>query len=102
MFNLINGKELIGLIKELVWEYLLLVNISGFIFMGVDKASAIRGESRIPEKWFFTISLIGGPFGVFLGMLVFHHKARKACFGFIVALTLMLYILVLIVLTRLF
>ena len=102
MFNLINGKELIGLIKELVWGYLLLVNISGFILTGVDKASAIRGESRIPEKWFFTISLIGGPFGVFLGMLVFHHKARKACFGFIVALTLMLYILVLIVLTRLF
>ncbi|MEM3105260.1 MAG: DUF1294 domain-containing protein [Candidatus Bathyarchaeia archaeon] len=55
----------------------------------------------MPEKWFFTISLIGGPFGVFLGMLVFHHKTRKAYFGFIVILTLILYILVLIVLTGL-
>ncbi|MEM2981353.1 MAG: DUF1294 domain-containing protein [Thermoproteota archaeon] len=90
---------MIVLIKELVWEYFLLVNIAGFILMGVDKASAIRGESRIPEKWFFTISLAGGPFGVFLGMLVFHHKTRKAYFGFIVTPTLMLYILVLIILT---
>lgn len=90
---------MIGLIKELVWDYLLLINIVGFILMGIDKASAIRSESRIPEKWFFTISLIGGPFGIFLGMLVFHHKTRKTYFGLIVTLTLMLCILVLIVLT---
>jgi len=93
--------ELVALLKELAYDYFLLVNIAGFILMGVDKASAIQGETRIPEKWFFTISLIGGPFGVFLGMLVFHHKTRKAYFGFIVTLTLMLYILVLIVLTGL-
>ncbi|MEM2981346.1 MAG: DUF1294 domain-containing protein [Thermoproteota archaeon] len=72
----------------------------GFPLMGVDKASAIRGEPRIPEKWFFTISLIGGPFGVFLGMLVFHHKTRKTYFGLIVTLTLILYAFALIVLTR--
>ncbi|MEM3713268.1 MAG: DUF1294 domain-containing protein [Thermoproteota archaeon] len=42
------------------------------------------------------------PFGAFLGMLVFHHKTRKKYFGFIVTLTLILYILVLIVLTGLF
>ncbi|MEM3580010.1 MAG: DUF1294 domain-containing protein [Thermoproteota archaeon] len=68
---------MIGLIKELVYDYFSLVTIAGFILMGVDKASAIRGESRIPEKWFFTISLAGGCFEVFLGMLVFHHKTRK-------------------------
>ncbi|MEM1548005.1 MAG: DUF1294 domain-containing protein [Thermoproteota archaeon] len=53
------------------------------------------------RKRLFMISPIGGCFGVFLGMLVFHHKTRKAYFGFIVILTLMLYILVLIVLTGL-
>lgn len=56
--------------KELVYDYLLLINSAGFILMGVDKVSAIRNESRIPEKWFFTISLMGGPFGVFLGIMV--------------------------------
>ncbi|MBO3754782.1 MAG: DUF1294 domain-containing protein [Candidatus Brockarchaeota archaeon] len=85
--------------KELVYDYLLLINTAGFILMGVDKTSAIREGSRIPEKWFFAISSIGGPFGVFLGMLVFHHKTRKAYFGFIVTLTLILYAFILIVLT---
>ncbi|MEM2613679.1 MAG: DUF1294 domain-containing protein [Nitrososphaerota archaeon] len=90
---------LVALLKELAYDYFLLINIAGFILMGVDKASAIEGETRIPEKWFFTISLIGGPFGVFLGMLVFHHKTRKTYFGSIVTLTLILYAFVLMVLT---
>jgi uncharacterized membrane protein YsdA (DUF1294 family) len=76
------------LFKDLVYDYFLLVNLAGFILMGVDKLSAMRGESRIPEKWFFTISMAGGPFGVFLGMIVFHHKTRKTYFGFIVTLML--------------
>ena len=67
--------------------------------MGVDKASAVRGELRIPEKWFFTLSMIGGPFGVLLGMLVFHHKTKKTYFGLIVTLMLILYTFILIVLT---
>ncbi|MEM1548001.1 MAG: DUF1294 domain-containing protein [Thermoproteota archaeon] len=83
----------------MIWEYFLLVNIVGFILMSVDKASAIRSKSRIPEELFFKISLIGGPFGVFLGMLIFHHKTRKTYFWFIVTLTLILYAFVLIVLT---
>jgi len=69
--------------------------------MGVDKLSVIRGESRIPEKWFFTISLAGGSFGVFLGMIIFHHKTKKTYFGFIVTLMLIVYVFVLIVLTGL-
>jgi uncharacterized membrane protein YsdA (DUF1294 family) len=88
-------------LKGLISDYLLLINIAGFILMGVDKASAILNESRIPEKWFFTISMAGGPFGVFLGMIIFHHKTRKAYFGFIVTLMLIVYVFVLIVLTGL-
>ncbi|MEM2584774.1 MAG: DUF1294 domain-containing protein [Thermoproteota archaeon] len=89
---------MVALLKELAYDYFLLVNIAGFILMGVDKASAIQGETRIPEKWFFTISLIGGPFGVFLGMLVFHHKTRKTYFEFIVTLMLIIYAFVLTIL----
>jgi uncharacterized membrane protein YsdA (DUF1294 family) len=92
---------LIAFLKELAYDYLLLVNLAGFILMGVDKASAIRNGSRIPEKWFFTVSMAGGPFGVFLGMIFFHHKTRKAYFGFIVTLMLIVYVFVLIVLTGL-
>lgn len=85
-------------LKELAYDYLLLVNLAGFILMGVDKASAIRNEPRIPEKWFFTVSMAGGPFGVFLGMIVFHHKTRKTCFGLIIALALVIYVFILLVL----
>jgi len=87
--------------RELAYDYFLLVNTASFILMGVDKASAIRNEPRIPEKWFFTISLVGGPFGIFLGMIVFHHKTRKTYFRLIVTLALILYVFILIVLTRL-
>jgi len=45
--------------------------------------------------------MAGGAFGVFLGMIVFHHKTRKAYFGFIVTLMLIAYVSVLIVLTGL-
>ncbi|MBO3832608.1 MAG: DUF1294 domain-containing protein [Candidatus Brockarchaeota archaeon] len=40
--------------------------------MGVDKASAIRSETRIPEKWFSAISSIGGPFEILLPLYFFH------------------------------
>jgi uncharacterized membrane protein YsdA (DUF1294 family) len=98
MLRRIDRGELINFLKELAYDYLLLVNIASFILMGVDKASAIRNESRIPEEWFFTISMAGGPFGVFLGMMIFHHKTRKTYFGFIVALTLIIYTFIILVL----
>jgi uncharacterized membrane protein YsdA (DUF1294 family) len=94
-------EKLTTFLKELAYDYFLLVNLASFIPMGVDKASAIRNESRIPEKWFFTISMVGGAFGVFLGMIFFHHKTRKTYFGFIVTLMLIAYVFVLIVLTGL-
>jgi len=73
-------RKISTILKELAFGYLLLINTASFILMGVDKASAIRNESRMPEKWFFTISTAGGPLGVFLGMIIFHHKTRKAYF----------------------
>jgi len=93
MLRRIDRGELINFLKELAYDYLLLARA-----MGVDKASAIRNESRIPEEWFFIISMAGGPFGVFLGMMIFHHKTRKTYFGFIVALTLIIYTFIILVL----
>jgi len=90
-----------ALLKDLAYDCFLLVNVASFLLMGIDKLSAVRGESRIPEKWFFTISMAGGAFGVFLGMIVFHHKTRKTYFGFIVTLMLIIHVFVLIVLTGL-
>lgn len=56
--------------------YLILMNIVGFVIMGIDKKRAIRQEWRIPEKTFFIVSAVGGSAGSLVGMYVFHHKTK--------------------------
>ena len=48
--------------------------------MGFDKLSAKMDSERVPETWFFLISLAGGFGGVMLGMFAFHHKTHKPSF----------------------
>lgn len=43
--------------------YLILVNIAGFLSMGIDKHKAKKGQWRIPEKTLFLIAAIGGSIG---------------------------------------
>ena len=55
--------------------YLLLMNIAGFVMMGLDKRfSKIQGKRRIPEKTLLSTAFIGGDLGSYLGMKLFHHK----------------------------
>ena len=44
--------------------------------MGIDKAKAIKGAWRIPEKTLFLFSIIGGSIGTWAGMYIFHHKTK--------------------------
>ena len=62
--------------------YLILINLAGFIVMGVDKKRAIRKAWRIPEATLFLLSLIGGSAGSILGMQVFRHKTRHWYFKY--------------------
>jgi uncharacterized membrane protein YsdA (DUF1294 family) len=68
------------LVSQLVWAYLLVINAAGFLLMGFDKLSAKIDSGRIPEMWFFLISLAGAFLGIVLGMFAFHHKTRKTSF----------------------
>ena len=56
--------------------YLLVFNLLGLILMGIDKRKARKGAFRIPELTLFTIAVIGGSLGMFLGMHLFSHKRR--------------------------
>ena len=56
--------------------FVLLINIIGFIIMGVDKYKAQKRFWRIPEKIFFTVAVLGGAIGVYAGMLFFRHKTK--------------------------
>lgn len=62
--------------------YLLIINIVGFIIMGVDKKRAIRGAWRIPEASLFIVALLGGSIGSILGMQHFRHKTKHWYFKY--------------------
>lgn len=61
---------------KLILGYLVIINIAGLAVMGIDKAKAIKGAWRIPEKTLFLFSLIGGSIGTWAGMYLFHHKTK--------------------------
>jgi len=83
-------------ISEDLLLYLLLVNSAALLLMGFDKMTAKMGSSRIPEFWFFLISLAGGVLGVVVGMFAFHHKTSKTSFQIKIAVAMVLVILIII------
>ena len=63
-------------IGTVILLYLIVVNLAGFIQMGVDKRKAIRNAWRIPEAHLFLCALLGGSLGSILGMYTFRHKTK--------------------------
>lgn len=70
--------ETIGFSNFLI--YLLVINIVGFVYMGIDKWKAKRNAWRIPEDTLFAITALGGGIGTIAGMYTFRHKTKKAKF----------------------
>lgn len=67
---------------KLFIAYIIIVNIVGFVLMGVDKKRAIRGAWRIPEATLFGTALLGGALGCTLGMQHFRHKTKHWYFKY--------------------
>ena len=63
-------------------NYLVGINLAGFIIMGVDKKRAIRGAWRISEASLFFTALLGGSLGCILGMQHFRHKTKHWYFKY--------------------
>lgn len=82
-FNILNAIFLI---------YLLVVNVIGFIIMGVDKKRAIRGAFRISEASLFFVAFIGGSLGSIIGMQHFRHKTKHWYFQYGMPVILMVQI----------
>ncbi|MCD8037845.1 MAG: DUF1294 domain-containing protein [Lachnospiraceae bacterium] len=64
------------IVISIIAGYLIIMNLTGFAMMGIDKRKAVKKLWRIPEYTFFVIALIGGSIGSIIGMRVFHHKTR--------------------------
>ena len=60
--------------------YLLVINLAGFVSMGLDKSKARRNKWRIPEATLFLFAVFGGSVGCLIGMRTFHHKTQKPKF----------------------
>lgn len=73
--------------------YLLLVNLIGFVQMGVDKRRSIRHRWRIPEAQLFFVAAIGGALGSLLGMFAFRHKTKHTAFVLGMPLILLLHLI---------
>ena len=74
--------------------YLIVINVLGFLVMGLDKHKAKMAERRIPENTLFTFTVLGGGVGTIAGMYVFHHKTKKMKFKVGMPLILILEILI--------
>ncbi|MFI3313473.1 MAG: DUF1294 domain-containing protein [Eubacteriales bacterium] len=60
--------------------YLLIINLFGLFIMHLDKGYAKKHHRRIPEKTLLLTAAIGGIFGIWVGMYLFHHKTKKPKF----------------------
>lgn len=61
---------------ELILLYFLIINILASGMAGYDKWTAPRKGRRISEKTFFILALAGGSIGLYLSLIIFHHKTR--------------------------
>lgn len=78
----------------LIILFFVLINLLGFILMGLDKRYAQKQSYRISEKTLLLIALFGGAIGVYLGMMHFHHKTKKPLFSQGVPIMIIINILV--------
>ncbi|MBR6094825.1 MAG: DUF1294 domain-containing protein [Lachnospiraceae bacterium] len=60
--------------------YLGIINLVGFLLMGIDKAKAKRHAYRIPEATLFSVAVFGGSIGSIIGMYTFRHKTKHKSF----------------------
>lgn len=64
----------------ILWLYLLIINLTSFFAMGIDKYKAVHKKWRISEKTLFTLAYIGGGIGGICGIYAFHHKTMQKKF----------------------
>ncbi len=64
----------------IITSYLLIINITAFALMGIDKHKARKHQWRIKERTLFLSAILGGSIGSILGMQVFRHKTKHTHF----------------------
>ncbi|MBM7605679.1 uncharacterized membrane protein YsdA (DUF1294 family) [Metabacillus crassostreae] len=63
-----------------IFLYYLIINVIGLALMAIDKGRAKRQEWRIKETTLWSVSLIGGALGSYIGMRLYRHKTKHTSF----------------------
>ena len=71
--------------------YLIIINAAAAGLMLYDKLAAKKSAWRIPEAFLMRIAVLGGCFGIFLGMHLFRHKTKHTLFTTGVPLIMLVY-----------
>lgn len=82
------------IIRDGIYGYLTVMNLLGFVIMGIDKQKAKQRAWRIQEKTLFAIAFLGGGIGSLCGMYFFRHKTKHKKFLVLLPLAALLYLLV--------
>ena len=64
----------------LLFVYIGVVNVVGFILPAVDKRRAKKDRWRIKESTLFLVSILGGSVAMYISMRLFHHKTKHKRF----------------------
>ena len=75
-----------------VLAYLAVINIITFGLYGLDKYRAMNNMWRIPGKTLLGAAAIGGAYGAYLGMRIFHHKTKHLKFQIGVPIMMLVWI----------
>ena len=77
-------------IKWILFVYLFLMNLIGFLSMLIDKRRARKNDWRIRERTLFLLAILGGSIGSLSGMYIFRHKTRH--WYFVLGMPLILFL----------
>lgn len=78
---------------QILFIYLIIINLVAFTAYGVDKWKAKKDKWRISEKTLILLAAIGGALGAYAGMRYFRHKTQHKKFTICVPLFLILWII---------
>lgn len=57
-----------------------ILNFITFCMYGIDKRKAKHHKWRVSERTLLLLAALGGSYGAFLGMHIFHHKTQHTSF----------------------
>ena len=77
---------------KIIFLWLSIINAVGFLMMGIDKYKAKRKKWRISEAALFTVAIIGGAVGSYIGMQIFRHKTKHKSFAIGIPLIILVHV----------